>query len=351
MWQRGRRSDDLDDLDRSGSTLGAVYWGPMPASQQLMRKFHALVNRVDELLARVAQGVRGVRPWSDYDPLDVIPLFERWKAVREELVATEPELLDLPAYEPPKPSGASDNDGRGIIERPQIERMRRSMRDAWDILNHPSSHQQEGSMSRLANDDITLVKPDGSEHKAKASVQSGKIFVFDKRFPAAIGDEIHHVLPSGVEQRFEVLDPGFIGGHYEIKVRNAATPRRVPAPSVVHHHYNNSGITNVMGPDGVASGNTNSVQITRQTLNLGDPRIASELGEIRKALSTETDDDDSAIEAGNVASAQKALKAGDEGAFRAAMKRLGVKAWGLAEKLALTWMTTEGRHLLGLPPG
>jgi len=78
MWQRGRRSDDLDDLDRSGSTLGAVYWGPMPASQQLMRKFHALVNRVDELLARVAQGVRGVRPWSDYDPLDVIPLCERW---------------------------------------------------------------------------------------------------------------------------------------------------------------------------------------------------------------------------------------------------------------------------------
>lgn len=221
-------------------------------------------------------------------------------------------------------------------------------------------HGQEGSMSSplagLANEMITLVKPDGSQHKAKASVQPGKIFVFDTRFPVAAGDEIAHVPPSGVEQRFEVLDPGFIGApggmsHYEIKVRNKATPRRAPAPSVVHtHHYNNSGIANVMGPDGVASGNTNSMQITHQTLNLGDPRIADELAEIRKALATETDDD-AAIEAGHVASAQKALKAGDEGGFRAAMKRLGAKAWGVAEKLGLAWMTTEGRDLLGLPPG
>ena len=124
-----------------------------------------------------------------------------------------------------------------------------------------------------------------------------------------------------------------------------------PGTSFVVHHYNNSGIANVMGPDGVASGNTNNVQITQQTLNLEDPRIAGELAEIRKALAAETDDDDAAIEAGTVASAQKALKAGDLGGFRAAMKRLGAKTWGVAEKLALAWMTTEGRNLLDLPPG
>jgi hypothetical protein len=145
--------------------------------------------------------------------------------------------------------------------------------------------------SPFAKDEITLVKPDGSRHKALASVQPGIIFVHDTKFPVASGDEILHILPSGIEQRFEVLDPGFIGGpssrlsHYEIKVRNTASPRHPLASSVVNnHHYHNSGIANVMGPEGVASGNTNSIQITQQTLNLQDPRIAGELAEIRKAL-------------------------------------------------------------------
>jgi hypothetical protein len=254
----------------------------MSASPELLRKFHALTNRLDEVLARIVRGVRGDRPWYNYDPLDVVPLFERWRAVRQELVATDPELVDLPAYELPRPSNTSDNDGRGIIERPQIERMRGAMRDAWDILNHPSRQMPQVPVPR------------------------------------------------------EVL----------------VTPPHAPAQSVVHnHHYNNSGIANVMGPDGVASGNTNNVQITQRTLNLEDPRIAGELAELRKALAAEADDDAAAIEAGNVASAQKALKAGDEGGFRAAMKQFGAKAWGVAEKLALAWTTIEGRHLLGLPPG
>ena len=65
----------------------------------------------------------------------------------------------------------------------------------------------------------------------------------------------------------------------------------------------------VMGPDGVASGNTNNVQITQQTLNLEDPRIAGELAAMRTALAAEMDDDDAAIEAGNVASAQRCERA------------------------------------------
>jgi hypothetical protein len=143
------------------------------------------------------------------------------------------------------------------------------------------------------------------------------------------------------------------GMTFNENVQRRAAPRRAaPASSIVNnHHYNNSGIANVMGPDGVASGNTNNVQITQQTLNLTDPRIADELAAMRKVLAAETEDDDAAIEAGTIASAQKALKAGDEGGFRAAMKRLGAKAWGVAERLALSWMTAEGRHLLGPPLG
>jgi hypothetical protein len=223
-------------------------------------------------------------------------------------------------------------------------------------------HDKESPMlSRLANNDITLIKPDGSRHSAKASVQPGKIFVFDLKFPVAVGDQILHSLPSGIEQRFEVLDPGFIGvpnsrlSHYEIKVRNAASPRSTLTSSVVHtqynHHYHNSGIANVIGPDGVASGNTNTIQLTHQTLTLHDPRIADELATIRKALLSESEDDDATLEAGNVVLAQRSLKAGDENGFRAAMKKLGSKTWDVAEKLALAWMTGEGRHLLGLSPG
>ncbi len=39
--------------------------------------------------------------------------------------------------------------------------------------------------------------------------------------------------------------------------------RNVPRPPVAtNRHYNNSGIANVVGPDGVASGNLNSMQIS-----------------------------------------------------------------------------------------
>jgi len=121
------------------------------ASLQLIRKFQALTNRVDEILQKVSRSGVGQgrdRPWFNYDPLDVLSLYERWRTVREELVASEPELIELPAYEPPKPSGTTDNEGRGIIERPSIERMRSAMRDAWDILNHPSRQLPQVSIDR-----------------------------------------------------------------------------------------------------------------------------------------------------------------------------------------------------------
>lgn len=238
-----------------------------------------------------------------------------------------------------------------------ITAVKMGTRNRFKLAVDELEESMKSPLAVLAKDEITLVKPDGSEHKTKAQIDRGKIFVFDTSFPVAVGDEIRHVLPSGVVQLFKVIDPGFISGpggtsHYEIQVRNAATAPAVPTPSVVHNHFNNNGIANVMGPDGVASGNTNNMQITHQTLNIEDPRIEGELAQLRKALDSERDnDDDAAIEAGNVVSAQKALKAGDEGGFRAAMKRLGAKAWSAAEGLALAWMTTEGRRLLGLPPG
>lgn len=206
------------------------------------------------------------------------------------------------------------------------------------------------------NEEIVLVKKDGAQHKARASVQSTRILVLDERFPVAAGDEIFHVLPSGVKQQFEVLDPGFVRGpdgdsHYDISVRGKHGAHSPLHTSVVNnYHYTNSGIAAVVG-SGIASNNVINMESRRETFNFGDPRIEEELTRVRKTLADDADDDDSVIEIGNIATAQRALKAQNEGGFKSAIRQIGAKAWAVAERLGLEWMTTQGRDLLNLPPG
>ena len=78
------------------------------------------------------------------------------------------------------------------------------------------------SFDRLLNDRVTLVKKDGTRYEnVKASVQK-KIYIMDKELPVAPGDKVVRLLPSGVEETFVVIDPGFVQGpgdrltHYEI---------------------------------------------------------------------------------------------------------------------------------------
>jgi len=292
-----------------------------------------------------------------------------WSQIRKDNIINEPQYLALhDYYYDDFDEGSWHKADAQLRIKAGIDKMLPRIHRLIDRARELAAlHADQGNdmnpFSQLPHHPFTLIKPDETRVEGNGIWSPGYVMVFNASFPFAIGDAIERTLPNGTVERYEVLDPGFsprmqtIPAHYKVKLRNVAHPPprsqvvHNHTPSVVHHHYNNSGIANVVGPDGVASGNTNNVQITQQTLNLGDPRIASELGEIRKALDAEMDDDDSAIEAGNVVSAQKALKAGYEGAFRAAMKRLGAKAWGVAERLALAWMTTEGRHLLGLPPG
>lgn len=112
----------------------------MPATLQLIRKFQALTNRIDEALAEtVGQDHRS--RLERFDPLDVLPLFERWIAIRAELVVSEPELADLPQCVPPTSTSVEIVEGvysAHLIDREPIERMRSHIRDGWDILNHPS---------------------------------------------------------------------------------------------------------------------------------------------------------------------------------------------------------------------
>lgn len=126
----------------------AEYSRRMSAPPQLIRKFQALTNRLDEALG-LQRRARGKEYEVRYfDPIDALPWFHRWDSIRAELSATEPELVDIPARPVPTPSRTTDNDGRGYIERDQVERIRNDMRDAWDILNHPSRQLPQVSIDK-----------------------------------------------------------------------------------------------------------------------------------------------------------------------------------------------------------
>ncbi len=176
----------------------------MTAPLPLIRKFQALTNRVDEALGQTALSEGTKVPRYSFDPLDILPLFERWTTIRAELIATEPELADLPECVPPMPIVTEIAPGMYSperIDRTPIERMRNHMRDAWDILNHPSrqipqvSIYREGifvagqpfdamiavtSILRVATKSITIVDGYISEHtlsllRVKADLVAARI--------------------------------------------------------------------------------------------------------------------------------------------------------------------------------
>lgn len=122
----------------------------MTASLPLLRKFDALMNRVREALQKTGDG----GPLWHHDPLDVHDLFKRWEKIRKELIATEPELDDLGAFSVPDPKvpPAHDHwgyhDGRGFFARDQILRLFSQMKDAWEVLNHPSRQVAQITIDR-----------------------------------------------------------------------------------------------------------------------------------------------------------------------------------------------------------
>lgn len=89
-----------------------------------------------------------------------------------------------------------------------------------DLFNHFPSEQ------------VALIKKDGRRFdNLKALVQSKSVYTQDPSIPIEDGDEFQRVLPSGVVERFVVIDAGFqqggLGGilpHYQSKVRKTTAP-------------------------------------------------------------------------------------------------------------------------------
>jgi predicted nucleotide-binding protein len=82
----------------------------------------------------------------------------------------------------------------------------------------------------LLNDHVTLVKKDGRRFEnLPAAVQSNLIFTNDAQIPIEDGDSFERQLPSGITERFSILDAGFMqefhgmSAHYQSKVRKQTT--------------------------------------------------------------------------------------------------------------------------------
>lgn len=102
--------------------------------------------------------------------------------------------------------------------------------------------------STMANDTISLVKPDGTViENIKASVQPQIIFIFDDTLPIEENDKIYRKLPNSLVETYLVLDRGFhskfhgIPGHYQIKVRKEGSIKEEKYSSMINI-YNANGL-------------------------------------------------------------------------------------------------------------
>jgi len=126
----------------------------------------------------------------------------------------------------------------------------------------------------LMQDRVTLIKKDGLKFEGiKASVQRDKIFSNDVNIPIEEGDVFERTLPSGVVERYTILDAGFnegIGGiksHYQSEVQKQTKIDPPQQPSQV--------VYNLTGPN--ARINIQSVDSSSNIVGIDPTNLFSEL--------------------------------------------------------------------------
>lgn len=132
-------------------------------------------------------------------------------------------------------------------------------------------------LSRMSNDVITLVKPDGTiVEKIKANVQPNKIFIYDETLPLEENDKLYRPLPNGLVEIYLVIDRGFysalhsIPAHYQAKVRKESLIKEDQYKQITN-------VFNLNGPQSKVNINSidNSMNITQKTDELFDSIIRS----------------------------------------------------------------------------
>ena len=141
-------------------------------------------------------------------------------------------------------------------------------------------------LDRVLTEEISLMKADGSVYdNIPAGVQSECIFVTDVSLPIECGDKITRRLPSGVEETFIVLDPGYEAGlgpikpHYQIKYQRPAGSRTTQSAQNIT--YNLTGAHSRVNIDSVD-----------KSLNVDASQSISVLSDIRDAMQTGIEDDE-----------------------------------------------------------
>lgn len=124
------------------------------------------------------------------------------------------------------------------------------------------------SLPSLSKDIITIVKTNGEIFDdIKANVQTKMIFIHDEKLPLEENDTIYRKLPSGLVEKYIVIDRGYfsgigsIRGHYEAKVRKEGSINEEKYKSITN-------IYNVNGPSSKI--NINSTDNSKNYFNDND---------------------------------------------------------------------------------
>lgn len=108
----------------------------------------------------------------------------------------------------------------------------------------------------MSGDVVSLVKQDGRRIDGiEARVQTDLIMIGDTALPIEEGDYIIRSLPSGLEERYQVLDKGYNAGlgpgrsgippHYKVKVRKEGTLTAEKPGTTIYNLYGpNSRVNN-----------------------------------------------------------------------------------------------------------
>ena len=138
----------------------------------------------------------------------------------------------------------------------------------------------------LMNDVATLIKADGTRYdNIKAAVQPKLIFTDDVKLPIDEGDQFERLLPNGMVELYEILDPGFVSGmsgmpaHFQLKVRrrSKSSPALRGPMQVVYNVTGDNARINI----GATDASTNIVNVEESTLFV----------KLRQAVEQTVDDD------------------------------------------------------------
>ena len=200
------------------------------------------------------------------------------------------------------------------------------------------------------NETVTLERQDGSRYEGVQALVTGKtILIPDAKIPIEPLDAILRQLPSGLVERFLVIDPGFhaavhgLPGHYQVKYRREGQKPAGSAGYVVHVSGNNSRV-NIHSTDN----SINSVATKTEDM----PELAEELLRLRDALLQRARGAEDYVAIGAVASPEIAAREATPSKIDQALSVLGAGGkWVLetAKEVGVPLAVAAIKAQLGLP--